>query len=181
MGLPSIGHVAVGLAGARLAGTPAGARPWAWALLLVVVSCLPDIDVLAFRFGIPYSAPFGHRGAAHSLTVATLCGAAMAFIAHGRGVSARFVGLMTGMVIASHGLLDTMTDGGLGIALLWPFTNARYFAPWRPIPVAPIGARLFSPYGIQLMVYESVLFLPVWLVAAWPGGRIRPGAEKPQG
>ena len=24
-------------------------------------------------------------------------------------------------VVASHGLLDTLTDGGRGVALLWPF------------------------------------------------------------
>ena len=29
----------------------------------VALSILPDLDVLAFRFGIPYAAPFGHRGA----------------------------------------------------------------------------------------------------------------------
>ena len=65
-------------------------------------------------------------------------------------------------------MLDTLTDGGLGIALLWPFSNERYFAPWRPLPVAPIGLRILSPHGLRLMLVEALLFLPVWLVAAWP-------------
>jgi inner membrane protein len=71
-------------------------------------------------------------------------------------------------VIATHGLLDTLTDGGLGIALLWPFSNERFFAPWRPLPVAPIGLRILSRHGLMLMLYEAVLFLPVWVIAFWP-------------
>jgi inner membrane protein len=52
------------------------------------------------------------------------------------------------LVVASHPLLDTLTNGGLGCALFWPFDDARYFAPWRPIPVSPIGLGFFSPYGM---------------------------------
>ena len=36
-----------------------------------------------------------------------------------------------------------MTDGGKGIALLSPFTNERFFLPWRFVPVSPIGASRF--------------------------------------
>ncbi len=32
-----------------------------------VCSVLPDIDVLAFHFGIPYASEFGHRGFTHSI------------------------------------------------------------------------------------------------------------------
>jgi len=73
--------------------------------------------------------------------------------------------------MASHGLLDTLTDGGLGVALLWPFSNTRYFAPWRPIPVAPIGSRLFEARGIHLMLHECVLFLPFFIFGLWPQTR----------
>jgi membrane-bound metal-dependent hydrolase YbcI (DUF457 family) len=45
-------------------------------LAFSALSLAPDLDVIAFRFGIPYSAPFGHRGAAHSILVA-LVGARM--------------------------------------------------------------------------------------------------------
>lgn len=72
------------------------------------------------------------------------------------------------VVVASHGLLDTLTDGGKGIALLWPLSNERYFAPWRPIPVAPIGARIFSTSGLELMAREALLFLPLIVVGLWP-------------
>ena len=88
------------------------------------------------------------------------------------------------VVLVSHGLLDTLTDGGLGCALLWPFDLTRYCAPWRPIPVAPIGLDFLSLTGLAVSLTELVLFapvvmfglrlnrlnryvLPVWLVAAW--------------
>ena len=88
------------------------------------------------------------------------------------------------MVLVSHGLLDTLTDGGLGCALLWPFDLTRYFAPWRPIPVAPIGLDFLSLSGLVVSLTELVLFLPlilfalrldrlnryvlpVWCVSAW--------------
>jgi inner membrane protein len=76
-----------------------------------------------------------------------------------------------GLVVASHGLLDTFTEGGRGIALLWPFTLERYFAPWRPVPVAPIGTAILSTDGLILMAREAVLFLPLWVIAVWPRRR----------
>jgi inner membrane protein len=45
-----------------------------------VGSILPDVDVLAFAFGIPYEHPLGHRGFTHSLffaVLAALLGASM--------------------------------------------------------------------------------------------------------
>jgi inner membrane protein len=140
----------------------------AWAVLLVVASCLPDVDVIAFSLGIPYHAPFGHRGALHSLVFAALCGVLLALAARPLRLSAARLGLTVGLITASHGLLDTLTDGGLGVALLWPFTDARYFAPWRPIPVAPIGRRLLGAAGLNLMLHECVLFLPLFVIGLWP-------------
>jgi inner membrane protein len=136
-------------------------------LLLVSLSLLPDVDVVAFRLGIPYSAPFGHRGATHSLPFAALVTAVIWVVCSARALPRR-VAVACGIVLATHGLLDAFTDGGLGIALLWPFSNQRYFAPWRPLPVAPIGLRILSPRGLGVMLVEALMFLPLWLVAAWP-------------
>jgi hypothetical protein len=58
-----------------------------------------------------------------------------------------------------------MTDGGLGCALFWPFDLTRYFAPWRPIQVAPIGLAFLSPYGAIVALSEIVLFLPLFVFA----------------
>jgi inner membrane protein len=166
--MPSVGHIAVGLAASRMGGPPVGLHRVAWAALLVILSCLPDADVIAFRLGIPYHAPFGHRGAFHSVTVAAACGVLLGLAALSLHLPAWRLGITGALVMASHGLLDTLTDGGLGIALLWPFSTTRYFAPWRPIPVAPIGARLFAASGVELMLHECLLFLPLFVAGVWP-------------
>lgn len=50
-----------------------------------------------------------------------------------------------------------MTNGGLGIALLSPFDNYRYFFPWTPIVVSPIGLRgFFSHWGLEVMISEII-------------------------
>lgn len=159
--MASIGHVAVGMVAARLAGGGVG-RMVLWSAL----SLLPDADVIAFRLRIPYGAPFGHRGASHSLVAAlAVAGFIAAFTPRGRRAS---IGLLAFAVVASHGLLDALTDGGRGVALLWPFSTERFFAPFRPIPVAPIGARLLSPRGLYVMMVETVVFSPLIVFALWP-------------
>jgi inner membrane protein len=92
------------------------------------------------------------------------------------------MGIVGGLVTASHGLLDTLTDGGLGIALLWPWSNHRFFAPWRPIPVAPIGKAMLSARGAEVLLTQAVLFLPLFVVGLWPrrdGGQERGGPTRP--
>src|SRR6185369_8271438 len=102
-----------------------------------------------------YASQWGHRGFTHSLLFAAVVALAIS--------RRRFVRYF--IVLASHGLLDAMTTGGLGAALLWPFSDARYFLPWRPIPVAPLGMRILSTDGLQLMLFEALLFSPFWLFA----------------
>ena len=71
----------------------------------------------------------------------------------------------------SHALLDTLTDSGLGCALFWPFDDTRHFAPWQPIPVAPIGTGFLSERGLRVELAELLGFAPVFLYALWPRGR----------
>lgn len=163
--MASIGHVAVGLAAGRLYS---GARAARAMLGFSVLSMLPDADVIGFAFGVRYADPWGHRGAAHSLAVAACIGLAC-------GLVARFARLPFGKTaafatatVASHGLLDALTDGGLGIALAWPLTTERFFAPWRPIPVAPIGVRFLSAAGLRVASWELAAFAPFALYALWP-------------
>jgi inner membrane protein len=169
--MPAIGHLAVGLAAARMTRPPLGLESWRWSLLLVAASSAPDLDVLAFPLGIPYGAALGHRGATHSLAFAALSGCALGLVTRMLGLPALRVIIGVSLVMASHGVLDTFTDGGRGVALFWPVENHRYFAPWRPIPVSPIGIGIFSPRGLHVMSYESLLFLPLIVVAAWPRRR----------
>ena len=136
----------------------------AWSALAM----LPDLDVIGFALGVRYGDPWGHRGAPHSLVMAAALGVAVTAIARRRGLPQGRNALFTVTVLASHGLLDTMTDGGLGCALLWPFSNARYFAPWRPIPVAPIGLDFLSLYGAIVSAIELALFGPLFVYALRP-------------
>src|SRR5215470_19394554 len=163
--MASIGHVAVGLAAGRAYAGTAERRSWPALFGWSALSLLPDIDVAGFLRGVPYGAPWGHRGATHSLAFAIAGGGLV-------GLGARWLKrpvlrttVMATLVLASHGLLDTMTDGGLGAALLWPFSLSRFFAPWRPIPVAPIGPDFFTPDGALVALTEVALFLPLWLFA----------------
>ena len=53
----------------------------------------------------------------------------------------------------------------------------RYFAPWRPVPVAPIGLDMFSTYGAIVVLVELALFSPVLFFALRPwAARARPVA-----
>lgn len=146
--------------------------------ILSALALLPDADVISFKLGIPYRAPFGHRGASHSLLAALagglLCTALYALWTRRRGLRTLYGGLVATLVLASHGLLDSMTNGGLGIALLWPLSNHRYFAPWRPIPVAPIGAGMLSRRGVEVVTTELIYFLPLLVYALWPRRRQAP-------
>jgi len=170
--MASIGHVIVGLAGARLLATPESSlREHLWlAAGLSALSLLPDADVIAFALRIPYAAEWGHRGASHSLLMALLVGGTCGWIfAHWQGYGRRLRGVLVAVLVAvSHGLLDALTNGGLGVALLWPWSHERIFFPLRPLPVAPIGLRLLGPRGLSVITHELLYFLPLLLWALWP-------------
>jgi len=150
-----------------LALIPAFARPgipqrlW-W--LGVGGALAPDLDVVAFALGVPYAHPLGHRGLWHSIPFAAFAAGCLALALRPAGLSRPRAGLYLFVAIASHGLLDAATDGGLGVALLAPFHDGRFFFPFRPIAVSPLHpAAFFSARG--LAVLESEL-LWVWLPCA---------------
>lgn len=139
-------------------------------------SVIPDLDVIGFQFGIRYGDFWGHRGFTHSLLFAALLATLVMLVAFRQGVPGlgRF-GLWTYFFLAtaSHGLLDAMTDGGLGIAFFSPFNNTRYFLPWHSIRVSPIGiSRFFSHRGLEVVQSEllwiwlpaTLLILLAWLI-----------------
>jgi len=70
---------------------------------------------------------------------------------------------------ASHPLLDAMTSGGLGVALAWPWSEHRFFAPWRPIRVSPFAPQFFSARGLATLLSElRWVWLPLaGAVVAW--------------
>src|SRR5579885_3273437 len=159
-----ITHSMVGLAaGAAIPGLPKTKRFWA---LCALCPSIPDADVIGFRFGVHYGDLLGHRGFTHSLLFALLLGSAVAW-AEFRGVAARArlgIAAFFMLLTASHGALDAMTDGGMGVGFFIPFSPERYFFPWTPIRVSPIGVGgFFTRAGLHrgLVVFESELFY-VW-------------------
>jgi inner membrane protein len=173
-------HLAVPLAIGAASGGATTSRRLLFAGALG--SVLPDFDAVGFFVGVPYASLLGHRGLTHSLAFAVLLGGCALALAKPlqarRGWAFAFVFLC----VASHGLLDALTDGGLGVAFLSPFSQERFFLPWRPIPVSPIGVReLLSTYGIHLLAMEiALVWLPCLLAALTVRAARRRAGDRPQ-
>ncbi len=173
----AFGHMAVAYAMGKTVN-PVWHSKRFW-LLTMLCCVLPDADVLGLVFGIPYEHILGHRGITHSISFAILGGMvvpklAVPTLSCWSGRYGVFV-IYFGLVILSHGMLDALTDGGLGIAFFAPFDPTRYFLPWRPIAVSPIGlTKFFSSWGFGVLLSELTwIGIPVtfWLLSRW--GRLR--------
>jgi inner membrane protein len=159
-------HPVVALALAPLFRVRLGAR-----LLVAGALCtvLPDADTIVRHLGGHVEGALAHRGVTHSLLFAAGAAALVATLARGawRHVPPRVAFVFLFACMASHGLLDMLTDGGPGIAWAWPFSDARAFAPWRPIEVSPLDAqRFFGPRGLAVLKNEVLwLWLPGLAIA----------------
>jgi len=135
-------------------------------LLFIAIgsTIIPDIDVFAFNFGIPYMHPFGHRGFTHSILFATIWALFLTriFGKDQRGVWFLVIFLST----ISHGIFDAMTSGGRGVGFFIPFSNERFFFPFREIIVSPIGIKkFFSEWGLEVLVSEfKYIFIPCIII-----------------
>ena len=141
------------LVGAGIAyAAPASLRTRRLLVASAVLAMVPDLDVIAFAFGIPYAHPLGHRGLTHAPAFALLVGALLAW----RWAPPRApVALVLALAMASHGALDALTDAGRGVGFLLPFDGARFFAPWRPLATSPIGIdAFFSGPALRILANE---------------------------
>jgi inner membrane protein len=160
---------------------------WRLWSLTVMCSLLPDVDVVGFFLGIPYEHMWGHRGFTHSIVFAFLVGLVVPRLASPTIPywTRPYLGaaLYFSLVTMSHGFLDSLTDGGLGIAFFAPFDSTRYFFPWRPISVSPIGlTEFFSEWGLGVLLSELLwIGVPVGLWLAWLRVTKRTGTRKSQG
>ncbi|HEY6085970.1 MAG TPA: metal-dependent hydrolase [Nitrospira sp.] len=131
---------------------------WRTVLLGMVCSVVPDLDIIGFHFGIRYGDLWGHRGLTHSLLFAGLLSAMLAGLFYRRqSVKAKSeIFFYLFLCTASHGVLDAMTDGGLGVAFFSPFDQTRYFLSFRPIAVSPIGiGRFFTADAFRVLASEA--------------------------
>jgi len=158
--MPSlITHAVTGLAAGKLATSkPLPRRFWA---LSIGCTLLPDLDGIGLFLGIPYGHFLGHRGFMHSPFFALLVGLAIPAIyrtesqalTKKRWLATTYFTLLT----ASHGILDGLTNGGLGIAFYSPLSNERYFLPWRPLEVSPLGIiPFFTKWGYWVLRSEVI-------------------------
>lgn len=133
------------------------------ATLGAACTMLPDLDVLGLYLGVPYGSLLGHRGLSHSIFFAAAL-AAIISLPLGkvfRPASATTIFAFIFLCTASHGLLDAMTDGGLGIAFLSPLSNQRYFFPWRPLSVSPLSITAFFSGRGSAVLYSELLWVLV--------------------
>jgi inner membrane protein len=145
------------------------------------LAILPDADAIGFQLGVPYASLLGHRGLSHSIAFAAVValGVARLLPAAPPAPSRTRAELFLFAAVVSHGLLDALTNGGLGVAFFAPFSAERFFFPWRPIAVSPISVtRFFTARGLRVLESELVVvWLPAlalaglgWLVRNWRRG-----------
>jgi len=162
--LPTIiTHAIVGVASGLAVSK--GKTPKRFWVLSILCTMIPDLDVLTFRIGIQYGDFWGHRGFFHSIFFGLLLGIFISSLFfRQQGVFSKswlFYTLYFSAITATHGILDAFTNGGLGIALLSPFDNERYFFWATPISVSPLSIKAFlSERGISILKNEV---LWVWL------------------
>lgn len=149
---------------------PAHAPPRFW-LLGIMCAVVPDIDVVGFHLGIPYGSLLGHRGITHSLAFAAALSVLVvaAWFRDRRWKASRGrLLLYFFLAAASHGALDALTNGGLGVAFFAPFDRTRHFFPFRPIVVSPLSVRaFFSGRGGAVLASEiRWIWLPALLLIA---------------
>jgi inner membrane protein len=161
-------HAFAGAAIATLA--PAKFRDAKLAAVLAVAAAAPDLDVIAFRFGVPYAHPLGHRGLSHSIAFALVVALAIwLWRARGAGLlspASPALFFVAWFACLSHGLLDAFTDAGLGVGFFVPFSDARYFFPWRPIRTSPLSVSEFlTGRGVAVLRSEiRWVWLPIAIV-----------------
>ncbi|UCD90726.1 MAG: metal-dependent hydrolase [Desulfobacterales bacterium] len=139
-------------------------------LLSIICSIIPDADVIGFYLGVPYGHFFGHRGFFHSPFFGLLLSIFIVGIFFNNETifskPRLFYFIFFFLLSASQGIFDAFTNGGLGIALLSPFANTRYFFPWTPIIVSPLGVKgLLSNWGLMVIISEIFwIWLPSLLI-----------------
>ena len=157
-----ISHLAVPLALSTALGpdmVPSG-------LMVLALACavLPDIDAVGLWLGIPYAHALGHRGLTHSLPFSVALAGVGAVFAPELGATPLVAFVVLLISAASHGLLDALTNGGLGIAFFSPFSNRRYFLPWRVIEVSPLRPSEFFSWRYLRVLGSEVRY--VWIPCA---------------
>lgn len=124
--------------------------------------CLPDLDVVTYALEIRANEPLGHRGLFHSLLAAFVLAGVATFVVcrklDRRGPEVRRVFLFLLFSAVSHGVLDALTQGEVGVALFAPFSTVRVASPWKLLPACPVGLTEYLGYFGFLTLANEVLY-----------------------
>ena len=144
-------------------------RPVHWKLVIaaMVAASLPDADGIWSHFLHPAPASvLSHRGAAHSLFAALFAGLIVSPFHKWFQVRPLTAGVVIAASMASHGILDMMTDLGKPVAYLWPLSSVRLFADWRPIHSGEVHwAHLLIQAFARLNSELWQLIVPMFVIA----------------
>lgn len=124
-----------------------------------IMASIPDLDMLGTRFGgIPWDSIYGHRGYTHSILFAILTALVVAFLCYRHDFKKHFLFFLVCAV--SHPLLDSLNNGGLGVAFFWPFSDTRYHAFVQPVMNVNVSFR-----GLYLTTKGLPVFLSefIWI------------------
>jgi len=159
-----VGAIAIA---AAVVPTTTHKRIW---VLVAVAAALPDVDAVGRLFGggdVEWLG--GHRALTHSLTFAALSGLVIVPLVVASTMSwpqRASVWLGLSVAIASHGALDALTMYGEGIQFLAPWSNVRYWAPWRPLGHGIVGdtiALVLFYFIARATIVRRGMSLPLFL------------------
>lgn len=144
-------------------------KPMPWTLLIVasIAAAAPDLDAISKPvWGFPPASPCAHRGLTHSLFVALAFGLLAALFHKRLAVQPLVAAVVIAGAMASHGLLDMMTDSGQPVAYLWPVSSIRIFADWRPIHSGPVALSRFVAEALARQRSEAwQVLIPLFAIA----------------
>jgi inner membrane protein len=157
-------HAALPLLGGRV-WRPAEAPPRKLAAVAVVLSLLPDLDYVGLLFDVRPDDALGHRGLSHSLFV-SLGLALLGALLFPKARRQTFLFLFA--CAASHPLVDALSRGDGGVALLAPLTAHR-FVIGPLLPSIPLGINeAFGKWGALVLLAELLcVWTPLLLISGW--------------
>lgn len=135
----AVGHMSLGYLLGKASAKPLGLKPNV--ALLMVLSILPDIDILAGIYNF-------HRGPTHSVIAAILVFIPF-FIIYRKRALPYFLALV------SHALIGDLIVGG-NLQLFWPLTTASVTLP-APFPYIEITSRVNVGIETSLFVVALVV------------------------
>ena len=169
--MPSLlGHAVAGLAiTTAFRGDHLPRRTWPLAAFCAMA---PDLDWFVSLAGLHRGHFLNHRGVAHSLFAALVLAAASLLLCYRPELRRSRVWFSLSLAALSHGLLDTCTSGGVGVALFAPFSPTRWACIWQPGWVAPLPLNPEHTTTFLASLGSEVIWIGLPALAVILGSRL---------